>query len=393
MMTSPHFRIAAVMGLAMILPPAIAQKGGSGATKGGNPGANPPGFSTNSTSSPSRPATVYIWGSVRLEDGGAPPEPVAVERICGGSTRREGYTDFKGQFGFQLGQSLNSEVQDVTDTDTGSFHSGRPGGSSQGNTRNSLVGCELRASLPGFQSSTVLLRPDGDSEQLQVGTIVLKRMGSVAGTTISLTTMMAPNDAKRAFEKAQKDMQQNKTEAAEKELNKAVQIYPHFAAAWSLLGEIHENQKQIEQAKTEYAQAAANDSQFVTPYFRLAAIAVQEKKWQDAVRFTDQIDKLNPFAFPMASFYNAASNYYLGNMDAAEKSARKFASLDTSHQRPDVSLLLGDILARKHDYAGAAQQMREYLSVTPGAPNAERIRAEAKRMEDLSATTAAAKPQ
>ena len=48
---------------------------------------------------------VFVSGRVMLEDGTAPTESVAIERVCAsGSPHTEGYTDGKGYFSIELGQ-------------------------------------------------------------------------------------------------------------------------------------------------------------------------------------------------------------------------------------------------------------------------------------------------
>jgi outer membrane protein assembly factor BamD (BamD/ComL family) len=71
-------------------------------------------------------------------------------------------------------------------------------------------------------------------------------------------------------------------------------------------------------------------------------------------------------------------------VEAAEESAKKFKALDTQHSHPDVCLLLSYIYSDKQDYAGAAHEIRDYLAAAPNSPNAEALRTEAKRLEDLS---------
>jgi hypothetical protein len=41
-------------------------------------------------------------------------------------------------------------------------------------------------------------------------------------------------------------------------------------------------------------------------------------------------------------------------------------------------------LEGKHDYAGAAQKMRDYLTRIPNAPNASALQGEVSRLENLS---------
>jgi tetratricopeptide (TPR) repeat protein len=245
--------------------------------------------------------------------------------------------------------------------------------------------CDLRASMPGFISTTVPMRVYAGATQLEVGTIVLTKMGTADGPTVSVNTMTVPKEARDDFDKARKLGSEKKFDEAVADLNKAVVIFPHFAAAWSLMGEIHRLQNQFEPAKAEYGKALAVDPKFVSAYFGLAAMAVVENKWAEAAQFTDQLIQLNSMAYPLAYFFNAAANLNLGKLDAAELSARKFQQADRAHARPDIALLLANILTGKHQYAEAAQLYRDYLALKPDAPNAQTLKNEALRLDGLSA--------
>jgi Tfp pilus assembly protein PilF len=364
--------------IALLPPAATAQRGGSTSS---SPSRNIPSTRTPGTpDSSTKP--LFISGKVMLEGGGALPEPVAIERVCNGTVRREGYADVKGQFEFQLG--LNITFQDASENDSRITPTSPSRSGNNGQRPLDLSGCELRAVLAGYQSSVVILRiTDGDTWQDEVGTIFLKRIGNAPGTTISVTSMAAPRVAMRAYEKAQK-IKAEKPAEAEKELNKAVRIYPQFAAAWTLLGDIHRERHEFDAARTEYARAIAVDPQFVNPSYGLTMIAAQEKKWDDTIRLSDQVIKLNSAAYPLVYFLNAAANYNLRKFEAAEDSAKKFKALDTQHSHPDVCLLLSYLFSAKQDYAAAAREIREYLAVSPNSPDAESLKNEAKRFEDLS---------
>lgn len=392
MSTSVCFRTAVIALLSLVALPAFAQTGNSGGTGGTGSGGRAPTTSTGNTSVPrSNPnppqerQVYFVEGRVTLADGNPPPEPVPIERVCNGNAKREAYTDSKGRFQFQLGQNTGV-LQDATESDFDTFGSrgSMTPGAQQGVSRRELLGCELRAVLPGFQSGTVMIRPEGNFGQLEVGTIVLKPMGNSEGAVISLTSMQAPKDAKKEYEKGQKAAQDKKLADAEKHLQKAVTVYPQYAAAWSMLGAVHVEMNQNETAYKDYQQALTADAKFVNPYYGLSVLSMKENKWKEVVQFTDQTIKLNPYAFPVAFLYNAAANYNLGNLDVAEKSARKFITMDPEHRRPEVALLLGEILTKKHDYAGALAQKRNYLAMAPNAPNSEAVREDVKRLEALS---------
>jgi hypothetical protein len=364
-----------------LVPCAFAQRGGGDPHSGGAvdlPSAGSPIMERNTD-----PRSVFISGKVILQ-GGGPSGRVAIERICNGMARREGYTNSKGNFQFELGR--NSMERDASQADSDRMVSNKnaripPSGGSDIRYDD----CELRAVMPGFVSTTVPMRVYAGSTQIEVGTIVLTKTGMPEAPTVSVNTMNVPKDARDAFEKGRKAGAEKKFDEAITELNKAVAVYPQYAAAWSLLGEIHRLQNQFGPARAEYEKALAADPKFMSPYFGLATIAVMEDKWTEAAQRTDELIQLNPAAYPMAYFFNAAANLNLGKLDAAELSARKFQQVDRSHTRPDIALLLANILTGKHQYAEAAQLYRDYLAVKPDAPNAEALKKEAQRLEGLSA--------
>jgi Tfp pilus assembly protein PilF len=392
-------RPALTLALLAMCIPAFAQRTGTSSSP--SPGSRPTG-STNAPTLPQPPTNfpntqserqvMYISGSVVLQEGNAPPEPVAIERVCGGSAHKEGYTDSKGHYQIQLGQ--NFEIQDVAESG-GSISGlggnrsgmGNPGGPGMGGVNpRDLIGCELRAMLPGFQSSSVMIRVEGSFGEIRMDTIVLQKIGGGTGTTISMTTMQAPNNARHEYEKAQKHLAKENLKDAEKELTKAVQEFPKFAAAWALLGMIHQSNKQVDQAARDYQQAISADPQYAKPYFGLAVIAANQQNWKETIRQSEQVNRLAPLAYPEAYFFSGVASYNLGNMDDAERNMRKFLTLDSEHRKPIAALYLGDILARKQDFVGAAQQAKAYLALAPNAPNSDSVREKLKQLEQLSGT-------
>src|SRR5690348_11948993 len=287
---------AAALVIATLVPCVSAQRGGAGGA-----------VDMSTVGSPvvernSNPRSVFVSGKVLLA-GGGPAQQVLIERICSGMVRREGYTNAKGSFQFELGR--NSTERDASQGDSDRMVANKMARSAPaGGAEIRFDDCELRASLPGFISTTVPMRVDNDVSQLQVGTIVLKKLGGVEGSIVSVTNMSVPKDAREAFDRARKEGTEKKFDEAVKDLNKAVTIDPQYAAAWSLMAEIHRLQNQFEPARKEYAQALAADPRFASPYFGLAAMAVVENKWTEAAQLTNQLIQLNSLAYPMAYFFN-----------------------------------------------------------------------------------------
>jgi tetratricopeptide (TPR) repeat protein len=378
-MSSSQLRTWIFIVTAALSTAAMGQRSGSTGSSTSRPNTQ----SRTPTSTDTSVQPIFLSGKVMLEGGGVISEPVAIERVCSGTARREGYTDFKGQYQFQIGGTSSMTFQDASESDLRNPLSTSTRSSGALRRPLDLNGCELRAVLAGYQSSSVALHTTGGDWSYEVAPIYLKRQGNATGTTVSITSMAAPHDAMRAYEKAER-VRAEKPGEAEKQLNKAVEVYPQFAAAWTLLGDIHRQRGQFEQARTDYEQAASADPQFVNPVLGLATIDMQEKKWDQAVQRTDQILKMNAFAFPMAYFFSAVANYNAHKFQAAEESGKKFKSLDPERTHPEVCRLLAYIYARKQDYAAAAHELRDFLVAAPNAPDADSLAAEAKRFEDLS---------
>ena len=81
-----------VLGLVLSIQ-AVAQRaggGGSTGTGGARTGPSPTGTANlpqpNSFPTQTDRQVLYITGAVFLHNGGPPPEPVAIERVCGGSS-------------------------------------------------------------------------------------------------------------------------------------------------------------------------------------------------------------------------------------------------------------------------------------------------------------------
>lgn len=336
---------------------------------------------------------IFLSGKVILEDGTPPPDSVSIERVCNGVVRPEGYTDSKGRFSFQLGQNA-FVFADASIGSSGGFGSQSGNGGAfnpmgNGISERDLMGCDIRASLVGYRSDMVSLAGRRSLDRPEVGTIVLHRYGNVAGTTISITSLAAPKDAIKAFDKGREAVRKEKWEEARKQFEKAVEGYPKYAAAWYELGRTLEHLKDAPAARKAYQQAFSADDRYLPPYIQLASIAVQELDWSEVIAKTDQVMKLDPLNFPGIYVFNSIGQFNMQNMDAAEKSAREAVKLDTAHRFPDANRVLGVILARRGDFEGAAENLKIYLKFAPNGPEARTAKEQLAKIEQAAKATPA----
>jgi tetratricopeptide (TPR) repeat protein len=121
----------------------------------------------------------------------------------------------------------------------------------------------------------------------------------------------------------------------------------------------------------------------------LASVALRESKWQEAAAWSSRATEMDGVDFPAAFYYNSLANYRLGNLDQAEKSARKAETLGAQSSFPQLSLLLGMMLADRGDYADAAEQFRSYLKLAPTASNADAVRQQLANIDRAAAESKA----
>ncbi len=339
----------------------------------------------------SRP--IYFSGKVLNQDGTVISQAV-VERVCGGIAKTVAYTDSKGHFSFQWGDR-SMIVTDASDagsgrrnTNSGGFGSAQSAGGANALASdpfgNRMMNCVLRASVAGFTSDTVDLFNKRNADNPDVGTIFLHRIAGVEGSSISVTAMLAPKAARKAYEQGLQSMLKNKLNDAQKDFEKAVAVYPQYADAWVSLGKLQLERNAVAPAREALKKAMECDPKLVAPYMELGLLAARDGNWPESGKYLDRAVELDPVDFPQAWYADAVANYNLAKYDAAEKAARAAVKLDPRHVNPRSSYLLGLVLTEKKDYTGAAQELAAYIKLAPNAPDLSQAKDELARLEKLA---------
>jgi len=334
----------------------------------------------SSNTTPRQPAQpIFISGIVTLADGTEPPDRALIERICStNSVRSEGYTDSKGRFSLQLGQSLQL-VPDASETmfsdGTQGFSSTTRSSTSNQSGTDPYFDCELRARLAGHRSSTIVLAGRRAMDSPNVGTLILYPIVKTEGLALSATTAAASKDARKAYEKGLSEAKKQKREQAEKEFRKAVDLHPKYAEAWLELGKTYAGSNRLPEARDALSKAIAADPQFVYPYEQLYRISFEEANWQELADTTDRLLRLNPYEFPEAYYFNGVAHYQLKNYDAAQKSLQQAIGGDRRNVNPKAHYVLGLVMVQKHDYVAAAESLMAFAALSPNDSQIPKVQA------------------
>jgi tetratricopeptide (TPR) repeat protein len=334
---------------------------------------------------PSAASAIFVSGKVVLDDGTELTEPAVIQTICQGRKHNETYSDTRGNFSFRFGDPSQGAAAAISDASS----SNMVVRSAMQPTAN-MQDCQLQAELAGFTSQTVELNNRmGTMNNIDAGRVPLHRLAHVDGTSISVTSALAPAPAKKAFEKGLEQQKKNKWDDAQKSFEKAVQIYPRYATAWFQLGRLQLRKDDAQSAKHSFEQSVAADPKYVNPYDGLARIAMQARDWQNVIDITGKLVSLNPVNFPDAYYDNAVANCNLKNFDDAEKSALQGIRVDETHQIPRLQYLLAMILLQKQNYQAAAEHMQLFLNQ---AKQPEDIDLAKKGLAEIQKSTASAQP-
>ena len=392
-------RVFVVLALAtaVLVPVAVAQK----PTPPSSTPPSRPATPSPSSSGPSQPReehVMFLLGHIATNDGTPVPNDAVVERVCSNKVRQQVYASSHGDFSMQLG-SRTDFILDASGEPT-SQSGAASEDSMMGISRRELTNCDLRASAAGFHSTVInLVDLDAFSNTIDLGVIVLRRGTKMEGKTLSVAPYKAPKDARRAYEKGLEAERKANFAGARKYFEMAVEIYPKYASAWFQLGTVLEKENQKDAARRAYTQATTIDTRFLPPYMSLASMAYEEGNWTVLLTLTDHIldrDPLNhvavtgyivdldPLNCTEAYFYNAVANYKLNKIEDAEKSGLKAEHVDLITRFPKLHLLLGEIFARKNDYATAISEVQTYLELVPHAKNADQVREQLAKLEKLN---------
>lgn len=254
------------------------------------------------------------------------------------------------------------------------------------NQNRALVddGLVANASASPVSSDEVVQRPaepsrtpsTGDRKTIDVNALLLPSLPNDARRsgdprfTVSVSSLAAPEKARKAFHKASEEERKGRWEAACEHFKEAVTAYPRYALAWLELGRLQARQSSFVDAQESFRQAVTSDSNLTTGYVDFAIVAARQQDWQAVAQMTDTLVQRFPDSSPVYWFLNAAAYYNLGNMKDAQSSIARAMRLDPQRQLPQSEYLYGLILGNKKDYKSAIEHISNYLLLAPNSKDA-----------------------
>ena len=331
---------------------------------------------------------VFFSGQVMLDDGSAPADAVLIQRVCGGHTTFAAWTDTQGHFSFKVESAAGAQEGDATQGNAPPVDLNKPFGNATQYSNpitSALRDCELEAVLSGYRSERVRMEIKSTMDDTRVGTILLHPLSRASSLIVSATTLGAPANARKAYEKGLAAMREQQWNAAAAEFDKAVRAYPKFAIAWYQLGLASQSRNDLAGAIAAWKQSLQSDPKYLKPYESLTVLADRQGDWAESEKYSRIWIQLDPEDFPGAYVFSAVANAKLNKMEEAERAAREGLRVDKERKVARLNYVLGLILMQKHEYGESAKLFRTYLELAPNANDAAIVRQQLPQLEQAAA--------
>jgi Tetratricopeptide repeat len=305
---------------------------------------------------------VILRGTVVMKDGTPPPHSVGIQRFCS-----DGYgdapgpiTDKKGVFTWRM------------DVD---------------NTRTRV--CRLEATMPGYKSTAVDISDlSGFIDSATTLPPLVLSLGGADPRTISEKDDDVPAAARPAWKGLLKALKVSDLPTVTTQAKLVTAAAPNFARGWHTLGVAYEVQGMFAEAKEAYEHSVAVDPKAVLSWVTLSRIDVLGKYWDDALKASENVHRLDTKKiYSEVYLHQAVAQYELGQLDAAEASVKQLLKEAPTERKSRGEFVLGVILAAKHDDAGAKEHIAKYLTLNPTPADLDQIKAYAELLGTPQAGT------
>lgn len=209
----------------------------------------------------------------------------------------------------------------------------------------------------------------------------LTPVAGIHSPTVSVIRLKVPGNAKGEYDKACSKLDHKDYPEAEDHLKRAIGLYPAYAAAWVLLGQVQELEQKNNDAAESCNRALRIDSSYAPAYLCLTDLAAGDKKWDQVEELTNHLLQLHPMNASNAWYYNGLAYYHLDRLSQAEASALRGIEDNKNAHQPLLHLLLARIYEKKGDRSSEISELHQYLKRRPHGVDAAQVNTRLKAIE------------
>ena len=189
---------------------------------------------------------------------------------------------------------------------------------------------------------------------------------------ITANALLAPSKAQRALEEAAAAIAHNDSKEAEKQLARALELYPDYAKALTVRATRRMATARSEAIK-DLQHAIQVDPQYGVPYAVLAGIYNDSERYGDALPLLQRALQLLPIAWPV--HYEMAralcgKNQSIEALREVTEAEKRMSADKAAHPQSvaNVHYLRGTLLLVQHEFAEARREFQTTLNTEPQGP-------------------------
>src|SRR3954468_10731958 len=197
----------------------------------------------------------------------------------------------------------------------------------------------------------------------------LNRDGAVI---VSAREWKIPDRARREYEEASRKIAKRDFDGAIASLRQAVEIEPHFAAAWNHLGTIAYQSQRFREAEGYFRQGVEADPDAYEPVVNLGGVLLNRGNLEEARKYNSAAVLRRPND-ALAQSQLGMTYMMLNQLEPAEKHLTLACQLDPGHfSHPQ--LYLAEVYFRRKELPRAADQLDQFLQRHPDWPAAAKMK-------------------
>jgi hypothetical protein len=203
--------------------------------------------------------------------------------------------------------------------------------------------------------------------------------------TVSVARLAIPGKAEGEYQKGCSALKDKRLDDAEDHVRSAIKLYPDYAAAWVVLGQVLDAKNKRNDARAACSQARSVDPSYIAPYLCLADFSANEDDWKEVSILSGGALAIDPTGNPYAFYYDGTAEFHLGNLQRAARDAQNAITLDKWHHLPQVHLLMAQIYQAQGDPQAQAVQLRDYLKYAANSQTSAGVKSTLAHLEAQTA--------
>lgn len=225
---------------------------------------------------------------------------------------------------------------------------------------------------------------NGDEGDVEIGPVIVQEVEVKArrkadsasdlssDAFISVSDLSVPAPAAKEFDKASHLIAKQDWPSATKRLQKAVAMYPNYAAAYNNLGAAYSRMGNVSDARTALQQAITLNDHLAAAYVNLARVDFLEKDFPDAESLLNKASSLGPpdvNQFKLLAYAQLMDQHFDQAIDTAHR-----AHTSQIHAHAFLHLAAAHAYEQEKKIGDSISELQTYLNEEPAAPQADQVK-------------------